>query len=266
MFARMEFAYYFVSRLFQDQNGMRLLQIIGCSALVAITMSTASDCRAQEVGSLDHTKPTAYSRELRRPTASTPGTKWLGAVFADYPCADDSRKMGALHTEIVSLDRQRYTDGDWLRFEVIIKNVGSIPLKIPFSVDLAELQPEDAAQGFRYSALQVSLWAAAENDPHVIGLAIVRIYGSEDHSNTMVTLSPGEWVRIAGRDKFHFPTDRSAIDLIHSGAIDHAFPQVSVYRSETQLTTTASATDSREVCIRQTRGKDFPIALSIAGP
>jgi hypothetical protein len=174
--------------------------------------------------------------------------------------------MGALHTEIVSLDRQRYTDGDWLRFEVTIKNVGSIALTIPFSIDLAELQPADAAQRFRYSALSVSLWAAAGNNQRVIGLASVRIYGAEDRPNTMMTLSPGEWVRIAGRDKVHFPTDRSAIDLIHSGAIDHAFPQVSVYRSETQLTPTASATDSREICIRQTRGKDFPIALSIAGP
>jgi hypothetical protein len=169
--------------------------------------------------------------------------------------------MGALHTNIESLDRQRYSDEDWLTFEVTIKNVGSIPLKIPFSIDLADLQPEDAAQGFRYTALQVSLWAAAGKNQHVIGLAILRIYGADDHPNTMVTLSPGEWVRIAGRDKIHFPTDRGALDLIHSGAIDHAYPQLSVYRSQTKLTPTASATDSREICIRQTRGKDFPIAL-----
>lgn len=241
---------------------MRSLQIISCLALVAIATSAASNCRAQEVGSLDHTKTTAYSRELRRPAASTTSTRWLGAVFADYHCADTTRKTGALHTKIESLDRQRYSDGDWLTFEVTIKNVGSIPLKIPFSIDLADLQPEDAAQGFGYSALSVSLWAAAGDDPRVIGLAGVRIYGADDRPNTMVTLSPGEWVRIAGRDKIHFPADRSAVDLIHSGAIDHAYPQVSVYHSETLLTPTSSATDSREICIRQTRGKAFPIALS----
>src|SRR5437764_14522920 len=134
-------------------------------------------------------------------------------------------KRGALQTNIESLDRQRYSDGDWLMFEVIIKNVGSIPLKIPFSIDLAELQPEDAAQGFRYSALQVSLLAAAGNNKRVIGLAMVRIYGAEGRPNTMVTLHPGEWVRIAGRDKIHFPTERSAVDLMHSGAIDNASPQ-----------------------------------------
>ena len=245
---------------------MGSLQIIWCIAAVAIATLTASTCRAQEVGSLDHTKPTAYSRELRRPAASTPGTKWLGAVFADYYCADSTSKTGALQTNIESLDRQRYSDGDWLMFEVIIKNVGSIPLKIPFSIDLAELQPEDAAQGFRYSALQVSLLAAAGNNKRVIGLAMVRIYGAEGRPNTMVTLRPGEWVRIAGRDKIHFPTERSAVDLIHSGAIDHAFPQVSVYDSETLLTPTASATNSRETCMRQTRAKDSPIVLLTPEP
>jgi hypothetical protein len=239
---------------------MRSLRIISCLALVAI--ATVSNCRAQEIGSLDHTKGTAYSRELRRPAASTPGTRWLGAVFADYPCADATRKMGALQTKIEFLDRQRYRDGDWLTFEVTIKDVGCIPLKIPFSIDLADLQPEDAAQGFGYSALSVSLWAAASNDPYVIGLVAVRIYGAEDRPNTMVTLSPGQWVRIAGRDKIHFPADRTALDLINSGAFDHAYPQVSVYHSETLLTSASSATDSREICIRQTRGKGFPIALA----
>ena len=68
---------------FLDHHRMRSLQIISCLALVAIATLTASNCRAQQVGSLDHTKTTAYSRELRRPAASTTGTRWLGAVFAD---------------------------------------------------------------------------------------------------------------------------------------------------------------------------------------
>jgi len=170
--------------------------------------------------------------------------------------------MGMLHTQIESLDRQRYMAEDWLTFEVTIKNVGSMPLTIPFSPDLADLQPEDAAQKFGYSALQLSLFAAAGNDPHIVGLAIVRLYGNQNHANTMVTLSPGEWVRIAGRDKIHFPPDPTTIDLIHAGAFDRAYPQVAAYHSETSLTPTSSTTDSHEICIQQTRGKGFPIALA----
>src|SRR5437764_13451366 len=75
---------------------MGSLQIIWCIAAVAIATVTASACRAQEVGSREHAKPTAYSRELRRPAASTPGTKWLGAVFADYHCADNTSKTGGV--------------------------------------------------------------------------------------------------------------------------------------------------------------------------
>src|SRR5882672_12543013 len=122
---------------------MRSLRIISCLALV--TIATSSNCWAQEVGSLDLTKM-VMRRDFRRPA----GTRQGPAVFADYHCADTSRKRGALHTKIESLDRQRYSDGDWLTFEVTIKNVGSIPLRIPFSPDVADLQPEDAAQKFGY--------------------------------------------------------------------------------------------------------------------
>jgi hypothetical protein len=238
-----------------DKYGLRSLQIISCLAFVAI--ATSSNCWAQEVGSLDLTK-VVMRRDLRRPAGIRQGP----AVFADFSCGNNTRKTGMLHTEIESLDRQRYMAGDWLRFEITIKNVGSIPLRIPFSPDLADLQPEDAAQKFGYSALQVSLWAAAGNDTHKVGLNIVRLSGAEDHANTMVTLSPGEWVRIAGRDKIHFPPDQTTVDLIHAGAFDRAYPQVAVYHSETSLTPTSSATDSHEICIQQTRGKGFPITLA----
>ena len=244
---------------FLFQYRMRPLQIISCLALVAI--ATSSNCRAQEVGWLDLTRMT-MRKDFRRPAASTPGTGQRASVFADYHCADTTRKTGALHTELESLDRQRYRDGDWLRFEVTIKNVDSRPIQIPFSPDVADLQPEDAAQKFGYSALQLTLWAAAGNDFRKVGLVTVRLYGDEDHANTMVTLSPGQWVRIAGRDKIHFPADRTVVDLIHSGAFERAYTQVSVYHSETLVTPAASATDSHEICIRQTRDKDFPIALA----
>ena len=47
------------------------------------------------------------------------------------------------------------------------------------------------------------------------------LYGADDHANTMLTLKPGEWVRIIA--KGHFRLDEDLLKLIRSGyPADHA--------------------------------------------
>jgi len=48
-------------------------------------------------------------------------------------------------------DRSEYAVGDRDKFEVRIEDVGSVPIKIPFSPHLAALRPGDASQKFGYS-------------------------------------------------------------------------------------------------------------------
>ena len=93
----------------------------------------------------------------------------------------------------------------------------------------------------------------------------VTLYGADDHPDTMLTLNLGEWVRIIGKGQFTQPPAHiPGLGLIHPEAINSAYAQVSMYHAETLLTATAGATVRREVCLRQTYGRSFPITL--AGP
>jgi len=168
-----------------------------------------------------------------------------------------------LRATLVSLDRTHYQVGDEPTFEVTVENVSSAPLRIPFSPHLADLQPENPAQKFTHSELQLVLWIAAGAEWSANTGGGVTLYGAEDHPNTMLTLNPGEWVRIIGKGKFVLPAEGVSAELVPSGhPIDHVYAQVSLYRVETLLTPTTAATLSREVCLRHAQGETVPIALA----
>ncbi len=74
----------------------------------------------------------------------------------------------------------------------------------------------------------------------------------------MLSLNPGEWVRVIGKGhltsgeftSFGDPTDR-------------AYAEASLFREETRITPTQSATVSREVCLAHRQGQTVPIQLAI---
>src|SRR6516165_3985874 len=80
-----------------------------------------------------------------------------GGIQETHGCFDSTKNAGTLRTALVSLDRTHYQIGDEPVFEVTVENVGSAPLRIPFSPHEAGLQPEDPAQKFAYSELHVVL-------------------------------------------------------------------------------------------------------------
>ena len=221
-------------------------------ALVAITTG-AAHCRAQEVASIDVTS--LVRKELRRPIA-TPTTRHQGGIAENHPCPSATSHVGTLHTELVSVDRPKYRAGDLLKFEVTVKNVGSESLLIPVSPDLADLQSEDPAEQFSYSELDIFLWDAL-SDKSSLGLVGLRLYGDKNHGNTTIVLRPGEWARIRGKDRI-----QPIVERFDSGTIDYSYPQTTVSHCETLLTATSMATSCREICVRQTRIKSAPIALT----
>ena len=82
------------------------------------------------------------------------------------------------------------------------------------------------------------------------------LYGSNDHPNTMLTLKPCEWVRVIGKGHL--------IDFAGFGdPADRAYAESSLFRMETLITPTQSATVKCEVCLAQTRGQSVPIQLAI---
>jgi len=219
-----------------------------------------SSCSAQEVGSLDLTKVAARV-DLRRPKASSRVTGGYSGVQSTSPCHDSTQNVRVLHTSLVSLDRAYYQVGDEPRFEVTIQNTGSVPIRIPFSPHLADLQPDNPAQKFAYNELQIALWIAANErwSTNMGGSAI--LYGADDRPNTMLTLKPGEWARVIAKGQFNLDVD--LLKLTRSGyPADHAYAQTSIFRNETLITPIHSATVAREVCIAKTQGQDVPIQLT----
>jgi hypothetical protein len=222
---------------------------------IAVTAALVINCPAQEIGSVDLTEVAART-EFRRPPATGKANQARGGAGFDdlHNCPHSVGDNAALRTTLVSLDRSSYEVGDEPRFEVTVENIGPIPLRIPFSPHVADLQPEDPAQKFSYSELQVELWVAGKE--WCSNSSGVSLYGDDDHAGTMLTLQQGEWVRIIGKGKLYLPFDTSA------QSVDRAYAEVSLIRDETLLTAKATARVRHKVCIGQTWGRSIPIVLA----
>ncbi len=107
---------------------------------------------------------------------------------------------GELRVNLTYLDRSEYFDGDTAEIETTIENVGKIPLQIPWTPHLAGLQPEDESAKFGVYELQVGLFLNW-GERYSISLGWLNLYGDPTQPGTIVTLSPGERVRIRGQIK-----------------------------------------------------------------
>jgi hypothetical protein len=227
-------------------------------SLVVVVAVFSSVCAAQEVSFLDLTK-TAARVDLRRPKAASLTPAVHSGAQDLYHCPDPTNNVGTLRISLVSLDRTLYQAGDEPKFEVTVENAGATPVRIPISPHLADLQHKDAAQEFAYYELQIVLWIDADNwSTNTAGGAT--LYGANDNANTMLTLNPGEWIRVIARGRLVL--DSSLADLIRSGhRADHLHAEASVYREKTLITPTQSATSGRELCLAQIQGQTLPIEL-----
>jgi hypothetical protein len=229
--------------------------------VLAVNLTWSVICVAQEVGFVDLTQVQARM-QLRRPVpqnGEAVGSR--GGITQFHECDPSTKDAGTARTSLVWLDRDEYAVGDQNKFEVRIENIGSVPIKVPFSPHLADLQPKDASQQFGFSELTVELWiAGGERWSSNTGGAIY-LYGSGRHPGTILTMLPGEWVRIIGEGKFT-PPDES-VNLIRSTgvAVSQAYAQSSIYDAEELLTATSAATILHRVCLIQIQGPGVPMKL-----
>jgi len=231
--------------------------------IVALTAATifVSTCGAQEIASSDLTKITRRM-DLRRPKTTSSLTSRYGGSVQIIDCLDSESKVGELRTSLRSLDRTSYQLEDEPVFEAQVENVGSNSIRIPFSPHLADLQAVDPAKKLAYSELHIDLRIAMQNAEWG-GYGAV-LYGDDDHTGTMLSLKPGQWVRIVGTGMFHNPNRAGIIEkLIRLNPVGRVYAQASLYRAETLITPTQAATVRREVCIAQTHEQSVPIQLDV---
>jgi hypothetical protein len=228
-------------------------------------VAAASACFAQQAGSIDLTQITPRE-ELRRPTPRTGDPARQGGMMSLHdPCTPLPKDSPEVKTTLVWFEGQKIAEGDQRRFEVRILNTGSIPVRIPFSPHLADLQPADPSVKFAYSEMFVALGLSAEpiSGPKTsrtsnIGDG-VRLYGKDDHPGTMLTLQPGEWAQIIGNEKIidpEFPPVAGSKD-----AVAHMNATIAIMQNETLLTSTDEATTEQYFCLNKTQGPAIPIKL-----
>jgi hypothetical protein len=121
-----------------------------------------------------------------------PGSSFGGIIGDGAP---DSRDPRALRISITALDSVVYSNGDTLEVEFKVENAGTVPLELPVSPHVADLQPADEKQTFSYESLSLVL-DHNFTDP-------ITLYGNREHTGTLVTLKPGEWIRVRGVTRFN---------------------------------------------------------------
>ena len=242
--------------------GIAQLRYILCAvASLVLVVGVCSNSPAQEVASIDLTQITPRI-ELRRPPPTPEAPGGANGTHDNHACADLGKSVGTLRTTLAGLDRDQYLFGDQPTFEVNVGNVGSQPIQLPFSPHLADLQPADPSQKFSFSELSVVLWLGGNRWNANMGGA-VNLYGADDHPETLLTLLPGEWLRIVGKGKINLPLDGGVTDFIGRGdAIGHANAQTSVMKTEMMITSLSSASVSRELCINKLQGPDVATTVT----
>lgn len=164
----------------------------------AILMTLSMAASAQEVAFIDLTNGEQRTK-LRYPPAPPArcGGGFCvgsgiggGSVACGAPSPHDKR---ALKTTLLWAEVTR--DETTLDFEVWLENVGEVPLPIPVSPHLADLQPADASLSFDYESISIVV-GSARDVRQTIG--VLTIYGSKEHEQSLVLLQPGEWIRVRG--------------------------------------------------------------------
>ena len=244
------------------QRIRRLNPIRWLGVVIALALGTSIACVAQEVGFIDFTQIVART-ELQHPAPrSDDASERRGGTAAIHECGPRATEAGALRTTLIWLDRSEYAVGDHEEFEVRIQNVGSVQIEFPFSPHLADLQPADASQKFGYSSAKVELWIGGTNwDANTGGT--VTLYGADQHPGTILTMRPGEWIRIIGKGTITLPGEVMAF-IRNGDVVSHANAQVSIYKAETLMTATALATVSHGVCPNQSQEPN--VAMTIDEP
>lgn len=184
--------------------------MIGCKRLTPLFLLLVCSglLQAQEIKFIDLSN-VQQRTALRFPPAPqpdcVPNQGCVGGGYGGGSVADgspDPRDPGALG---VSLDSVGQTDItlDPFEAEFRIMNTGLVPIDLPVSPHLSDLQPADEWQTFQYLSLALEVRLSATEPVQALGLGYVELYGSVEHEDTMVTLKPGQWIRVKANLKLH---------------------------------------------------------------
>jgi len=123
-----------------------------------------------------------------------------GSVADGGPDSRDPRALAVALDSVVPTDLTL----DPFDAEFRIMNTGLVALDLPVSPHLSDLQPPDNWQTFQYLSLALVIQlSGTEPGQAVLGLGYVQLYGSTELEDSILTLKPGEWIRVKAKLKLH---------------------------------------------------------------
>lgn len=175
---------------------MRLLNQVGVPLLLLISFPLL----AQQVSYIDITT-TTQRVELRYPPAPPTengyGGGYGGMSIAD--CGADYRDPRSLTVYLQSVIPRDNDSKKPFEIEFKVLNTGQVALQLPVSPHLSDLQPSDASATFTYMSLALAVSPVEDRSSS----GYVELYGKPDAPDTLITLNPGEWLRVEARVEFH---------------------------------------------------------------
>jgi len=175
--------------------------------LLFLLVATSALLEAQEVRVVDLLNVNQRT-ELRFPPAPSdciPGEPCVGGGVGGLSVGDgepDPRDPRALG---VALDRVTPTDItlDAFESEFRLLNTGLAPINVPVWPHLSDLQPSSESQPFSYLSIALEVHLSASGPAQDSGVGWIELYGSAEREDTIITLKPGEWVRVKAKVKLH---------------------------------------------------------------
>lgn len=158
---------------------------------------------AQEVRYVDLTAVEQHTQLRYPPSSDCPKNGACGG-YGGGTISDGAPDIRDPHALGVTLTHRTATQIDpkqpfQVEFKVV--NTGKAPIALPVSPDLSDLQPVDDSVRFHY--LSIALVVSVVEDPRSSGY--VELYGSAHREQTIVTLQPGEWIRVTAKVKLSTP-------------------------------------------------------------
>jgi len=163
--------------------------------VVVILLASVAAAAAQEVQFIDMTlEPQRVALKFPPPVLSPSGKGFTvgGGGGSVGDCAPDIRDPHGATVHLDGVDGQKINPARPFVVEFRFINSGRLPISIPVSPHLSDLQPADPSVPFTY----LDLGLVVRVRDALGSQASVRLYGSENHSETIRVLKPGEWIRI----------------------------------------------------------------------
>jgi hypothetical protein len=119
-----------------------------------------------------------------------------------------------------SLDKTVYRLGQEITWEIGIQNTGKETILVPWTPDLADLEPTDPKAPYKYM-VGVVILIFKDSEDRILTL-YESLYGSPNVPGTVHELSPGQSFTVRGRTtiKERWPPEWGKEELAESSAVD----------------------------------------------